>query len=153
MLRHCSLAIVITILLLTIDAARFAAPQEANNRAAAAEEKLDSRRLATLAKEIKAGNRAALEAFWRDLKDKAPLVEPVIGDEKRLWVTFVWRGDGEAKRVDMMGWLPTGDDFWKPLTRLLDTDLWYRTERLPSDARFTYRFVVNWVKPEPGDKD
>src|SRR5215468_12549155 len=125
MLRHCSLAIVITILLLTIDAARFAAPQEANNRAAAAEEKLDSRRLAALAKDIKSGNRAALEAFWRDLKDKAPLVEPVIGDEKRLWVTYVWRGDNDAKRVDVIGGAPAGDEFAKPLARLLDTDLWY----------------------------
>src|SRR5215470_1918320 len=127
MLRHCSLAIAITILLLTIDAARSAAPQEAKNNAAAAEEKLDSRRLATLAKEVKAGNRAALEAFWRDMKDKAPLVEPVIGDEKRLWVTYVWRGDGEVKRVDMMGGLPAGDDFWKPLTRLLYTNHRYTT--------------------------
>jgi len=153
MLRHCSLAITITILLLTIDAARSAAPQEAKNNAAAAEEKFDSPRLAALAKELKAGNRAALEAFWRELKDKAPLVEPVVGDEKRLWVTYVWRGDGEVKRVDMMGGAPTGDDFWKPLTRLLDTNIWYRTERLPNDARFTYTFVLNRVKPAPGDKD
>ena len=86
------------------------------------------------------------------MKDKAPLVEPIAGDGKRLWVTFVWRGDSEAKRVDMIGGLPTSDDFGKPLARLLDTDIWYRTERLPHDARFTYTFVINFTKPETGDK-
>ncbi len=147
MLRHCLTALAIVTLSFTIVAA-----QGEKNNAAAAEEKFDSPRLAALAKEIKAGNRAALDAFWLELKDKAPLVEPIAGDEKRLWVTYVWRGDGETKRVDMMGGLPT-DDFSKPLARLLDTDLWYRTERLPTDARFTYNFFVNLVKPAPGDKD
>src|SRR5262249_42777583 len=121
--------------------------------AAATEEKYDSPRLAALAKEIKAGNRAALDAFWLELKDKAPLVEPIAGDEKRLWVSYIWRGDNESKRVDVIGGLPTSDDFAKPLARLLDTDLWYRTERLRNDARFTYIFVINRVKPAPGDKD
>ena len=153
MLRHCSLALAITIFSLTIADIRPASMTYAENNAVAAEEKFDSPRLAALAKELKAGNRAALEAFWRELKDKAPLVEPVVGDEKRLWVTYVWRGDNDAKRVDVIGGAPTGDEFAKPLARLSDTDLWYRTERLPNDARFTYTFVVNRVKPAPGDKD
>jgi enterochelin esterase-like enzyme len=153
MLRHYSLALAITILSLAIADAQLATAPGAKNNAATPEEKFDSPRLAALAKEIKAGNRAALDAFWLELKDKAPLVEPVEGDEKRLWVTYVWRGDSEAKRVDMIGGLPTSDDFTKPLARLLDTDLWYRTERLPNDARFTYVFTVNFSKPAPGDKD
>jgi len=153
MLRHCSLALAITIFSLTIADIRPASMTYAENNAVAAEEKFDSPRLAALAKELKAGNRAALEAFWRELKDKAPLVEPVVGDEKRLWVTYVWRGDNDAKRVDVIGGAPTGDEFAKPLARLSDTNIWYRTERLPNDAWFTYTFVVNRVKPAPGDKD
>ena len=152
MLRHCSLALAITILPLIIISAQTAATPDAKNNAVATEEKFESPRLAALAKEIKAGNRAALEAFWRELKDKAPIVEPVAGAEKRMWVTYVWRGDGEVKRVAMMGGLPTSDDFGKPLARLLDTDIWYRTERLPNDARFIYSFVINFSKPEPGVK-
>ncbi|MFK9339944.1 enterochelin esterase domain-containing protein, partial [Escherichia coli] len=31
---------------------------------------------------------------------------------------------------------------FKPLARLGDTDVWYRTERVPSDARFQYNFVL-----------
>src|SRR5262249_61648792 len=103
MLRHCSLALAITIFSLTIADMRPASMTYAKNNAVADEEKFDSPRLAALAKELKAGNRAALEAFWRELKDKAPLVEPVVGDEKRLWVTSVWRGDNDAKRGDVIG--------------------------------------------------
>jgi len=153
MSRLCLTALAIMALSFTIVAAQPAAAPGEKNNAAAVEEKLDSPRLAALAKEIKAGNRDALNAFWLELKDKAPLVEPVAGDERRLWVTYVWRGDGETRRVDMTGGLPTGDDFTKPLARLLDTDLWYRTERLPNDARFTYSFFLNLDKPRPGDKD
>ncbi len=152
MRRHCSTALAITILSLTVALSHPAAAPAAKNNAAASEEKFTSPRLVALEKEIKAGNRAALDAFWRDLKDKSPLVEPVTGDEKRLWVTFIWRGGGEAKRVDLIGGAPTSDAFGKPLKRLFDTDIWYRTERLPNDARFTYSFVINFTKPEAGDK-
>ena len=153
MLRHYLLAFAITTLSFASAAAQPAATPSAKSNAAVAEEKLDSPRLAALAKELKAGNRATLDAFWQELKDKAPLVEPVAGNEKYLWVSYVWRGDSQTQRVDMTGGLPAGDEFTKPLARLLDTDLWYRTERLPNDARFTYTFAVNFVKPTPGDKE
>jgi len=153
MLRHCLLAFAITIWSLASAAAQTTATPDAKSNAATTEEKFDSPRLAALAKEIKAGNRAALDAFWLELKDKAPLVEPATDDKKQMWVSYVWRGDSEAKRVDVIGGLPSSDEFAKPLARLFDTDLWYRTERLPNDARFTYIFVVNRVKPAPGDKD
>ncbi len=153
MFRHCWSVIVITILSLVSAAAQTAVTSNAKDKASAAEEKLDSPRLAALAKELKAGNRAALDAFWQELKDKAPLIESVVGDEKHLWVSYVWRGDSEARRVDLVGGLPTSDEFTKPLTRLLDTDLWYLSERLPNNARFTYTFIINHVKPVPGDKD
>jgi len=152
MFRLCLLVLAITTLLFVSAAAQSASTSDVKTNAQTTEEKFDSPRLGVLAKEIKTGNRAALEAFWQELKDKAPLVEPVVGDEKRLWVTYVWRGDSEAKRVDMFGGLPTSDYFAKPLARLLDTDLWYRTERLPNDARFTYTFAINFTKPAPGDK-
>src|SRR5262249_53227257 len=64
MLRHCSSALAITFLSLTTVVAQPAATPDAKYKAAAIEEKFDSPRLAALAKEIKAGNRAALEAFW-----------------------------------------------------------------------------------------
>lgn len=71
-----------------------------------------------------------------------PLVEPVDGDEKSRLVTFIWRGNTHTKRVSVMGGRPK-EDFGAPLARLPDTDLWYRTELLPSDSRFVYWTTVN----------
>lgn len=153
MFRRYSSVITIIALSAVCAVAQSTEASNAKSDAVAAEEKLDSPRLAALAKELKAGNRAALDSFWQELKDKAPLVEPVAGDDKFLWVSFIWRGDSEARRVDMFGGLPSGDEFFKPLTRLSDTELWYRTERLPNDARFTYTFLVNYVKPALSDKN
>jgi enterochelin esterase family protein len=153
MLHRCLLLCAITTLSFVSAYAQLVATPEAKTNAATSEEKFDSPRLAALAKEIKTGNRAALDAFWQELKDKAPLVEPIASDEKRLWVTYIWHGDSQANRVAMIGGLPTSDEFTKPLARLLDTNLWYRTERLPSDSRFTYTFVINPTKPAPGDKN
>jgi hypothetical protein len=43
--------------------------------------------------------------------------------------------------VSVTGGLPTVDED-KRLARLADTDVWYRTEKIPNDARFTYHFVI-----------
>ena len=38
---------------------------------------------------------------------------------------------------------PAIGDFAAKMTRLGDTDLWYRTDLVPNDSRFTYFFQVN----------
>lgn len=121
--------------------------------ASAQEESFDSPRIATLAKDVKAGNKSALVTFWEEVKGKAPLVEPIAGDNKNLLVTYLWRGDAETKRVSMIGGAPVGDVLSKFLTRLGETDVWYRTEKLPNDSRFTYVFMLNPEKLTLGDKD
>ena len=118
----------------------------------AQEENLDSPRLAALAKDIRAGKQDALTAFWEEMKGKAPLIEPVSGNDKMMWVSFIWRGDAATRRMGMVGGLPGGDFPIKPLARLGATDLWYRTEQLPVDARFLYMFMHNYVKPDAGRK-
>lgn len=51
-----------------------------------------SPRLVDLQKELRAGNRAALEDFWKEvIKQGAPVVEPVQGDSQYVVVTFLWR--------------------------------------------------------------
>ncbi len=67
------------------------------------EEGFDSPRLAALAKELTAGDRAARERFWQELRDKTPLIEPVADDPNSSWVTFVWRGDDQTRRVNVQG--------------------------------------------------
>lgn len=103
---------------------------------------LRSPRLVALARELDAGNREALATFWQQVKGNAPLVEPVAGDPRYALITFLWRGDAQTERVALVGGLP-GDDFSKTLSRLGDTDLWYRTETHSVAARFEYEFWVN----------
>ena len=116
------------------------------------EEGFDSPRLAALARQLEAGDRAALDRFYAELEGKAPLVEPTVDDPHASWVTFVWRAGGGTRRVNLGGG-PSRNDFAAWLKRLGDTDLWYRTERIRSDARFAYFFQVNRPLRFPPDAD
>jgi enterochelin esterase family protein len=100
-----------------------------------------SPRIAALAKDLRAGKKTSLSAFWSEIeKSGSPLVERVPDSKKDL-VSFLWRGRGGESRVRLEGGRPTTANL-KSLTRLGDTNLWYRTERLATDARFTYEFHV-----------
>src|SRR5256714_4806973 len=101
--------------------------------------RLDSPRLIALARNVKAGNRAALKLFWEEVQGKAPLVEPVPGDDQLRRVTFLWRGGAEASQVRLDGQFPP-DSQDAPLLRLANTDVWFLTLRLPATSRFTYGF-------------
>jgi enterochelin esterase family protein len=113
---------------------------------------VESPRLAALARELNTGNLQALKAFWDEVQGKAPLVEPIGSDGRMSWVTFLWRGNHRTRTVFLSGGVPTPDgEKW--LTRLADTDLWYRTERTPSDARFVYSFQINRPVNAPRAED
>ena len=85
-------------------------------------EVVQSPRLITLAKDLQSGNREALKQFWQEVRDKSPLVEPVKGDARSSWVTFLWRGNDKTRRASVTGGLPTVDrEKW--LMRLADTDV------------------------------
>jgi enterochelin esterase family protein len=115
-------------------------------------EVVQSPRLVTLAKDLRDGNRDALKQFWQELQGKGPLVEPVQGDARSSWVTFLWRGNDKTRRVSVNGGLPTVDGK-KWLTRLADTDVWYRTEKILNDARFAYFFAINGPVKLPPSND
>jgi enterochelin esterase family protein len=83
------------------------------------------------------------------MEGQAPLIEPIPGDQARRLVTFLWRERPETSGASVSGGLPSVEE-QKPLTRLAGTDVWYRTERLPADARFTYNFVITKQLPLPG---
>ncbi len=100
-----------------------------------------SPRIDRLAKDLRLGRRASLPAFWAEIaKDGGPLVESVP-DARHDLVTFLWRGRGGETRVRLQGGRPAKGRL-KALKRLGDSDLWYRTEGLPREARFTYGFHV-----------
>lgn len=103
---------------------------------------LVSPRLASLRKDVEAGNHSALEGFWHEItKQGAPLVERIEGDERNVLVTFFWRSKEETNVVIM-------SDFGNNvrslvLTRLLNTDVWHKTYLMPNDARFLYQFSID----------
>jgi enterochelin esterase-like enzyme len=104
-----------------------------------------SPRLAALKDRLKAGDRHALDSFWNEItKQSAPMVEPVPGNDRDVLVTILWRAIQETKNVFVFQ-LPGID---KPMTRLLDTDLWYKTFRLQKGARFVYRLAANLPDPK-----
>ena len=102
--------------------------------------RLQSPRLSVLKNELEHGNRSALERFWVEADGKAPLVEKFPNEDGLLLVTFLWRAGSEVSSVLLQGGPPTPAQKW--LVRLLDTDLWFRTEPVPQDARFTYGYEV-----------
>jgi enterochelin esterase-like enzyme len=110
---------------------------------------LESPRLAALAKELKSGTKAALARFWQEIQDKAPLLETIATDAGHVWVTFVWRGTEKTRGVVLNGGLSSAKD--KVLAQLEGTDLWYLTERIPRDARFSYHFEINRPAKVPAD--
>src|SRR5215510_15745301 len=105
-------------------------------------EALDSPRLTTLAREVKAGNHEAVQRFWEDVKGKIPLVETIPENDQFRLVTFLWRGGAEARDLDLRvaGFFPPELE-QKPFGRLSETDVWFLTARLPVAARFTYMFT------------
>jgi enterochelin esterase family protein len=113
----------------------------------------DSPRIAALAAELKRGHAEALKQFWAEMQDKTPLIEPFDGDARSSWVTFVYRGDAGTRTVKLDGgplaWSYEG--LGQNLVRLVETDLWYRTVRVPNDARFIYLFATNMNRRLPDD--
>ena len=95
-----------------------------------------------LVTQLQAGTPDAEAAFFAGLTQGTPLVEP-SPSANPAWslVTFLWRGKPDTRRVTVMGGRPVTD--WEaPLERLPGTDIWYRTEALPSDSRFIYTLTV-----------
>lgn len=82
-----------------------------------------------------------IEAFWRELEQTGtPMVEynnvmPPLGENERL-VTFLWRG---AKRSVRLFGGPSADH--EELQRLVGTDIWYRSYRLPETSLLAYRLA------------
>jgi enterochelin esterase-like enzyme len=111
----------------------------------------ESPRIATVAADLASGDRDAVSRFWKEIDGKAPLIECVGDDFRYCWVTFVWRGNLKTQKVGLLGDLPYPDRAKWYMTRVGDTDLWFKTERIPRDARFGYLINENdtGYRPDP----
>jgi enterochelin esterase family protein len=104
-----------------------------------------SPRLATLQDRLKSGDRDALDKFWKEIASRgAPIIEGAPGSKREVLVTVLWRAREETRNVFVFRLM----DVNKPMTRLLDTDLWYKTFRLQKGARFIYQFAANLPDPK-----
>jgi enterochelin esterase-like enzyme len=104
-----------------------------------------SPRLQALRDRLTAGDRTALDKFWKEISEHgAPMIEPVAGSDHEMLVTMLWRAREETRNVIVFRL----GDVSKSMTRLLDTDLWYKTFRLQKGARFTYQFATNLPEPK-----
>lgn len=104
-----------------------------------------SPRIILLQRALAAGDMTALEKFWQEMMELgAPLIEAIGGNDRHALVTFLWRDKGDTHNVVIWGG-PAGLDHPEDhqMTRLLDTDLWYKTYQLQLDLRGVYTFSIN----------
>jgi enterochelin esterase-like enzyme len=103
-----------------------------------------SPRVAALLNQLQKGNRSAITQFWEDVrKAGTPLVEPIPGDGKNVLVTFLWHGTEDTRNVVVFlqtGGLNPADN---QMTRLSDSDVWYRSYMFHKDVRFLYTLSPN----------
>jgi len=100
---------------------------------------LASPQLRALQQRLAAGEGS--QAFWHQLAQQgSPLVErdgvqpPLAANEVLL--TFLWRGARHG--VTLLGAPSAGHD---PLHRLADSDVWYRSYRVPASLRLSYQLA------------
>src|SRR5262245_17663789 len=76
---------------------------------------------------LTAGDRTALDKFWNEISEQgAPIIESVTDNDREVLVTMLWRPREQTRNVFVFRL----GDVSKPMTRLLETDLWYKTFRL-----------------------
>jgi enterochelin esterase family protein len=109
------------------------------------DDRLLSPRLAALRDRIKSGDREALDKFWKEITERgAPIIEGVPGNDREVLVTMLWRAREETKNVFVFRL----GDVSKPMERLLNTDLWYKTFQFQKGARFIYQLATNLPDPK-----
>lgn len=106
---------------------------------------LECPEIKTLRGALQAGGSGETAKFWEMVKARgAPLIDPLDGDDKRMLVTFLWKGSPDTRDVTVI-WFPYTarwpDDY--RLERLGSTDIWYRTVKVDRRKRFMYRLAAN----------
>lgn len=118
-----------------------------------AQRTLESPQISSLQQALASGDAGALDAFWNEVtRHGTPLIEPIEGDEAYHLVTFLWRGKEDTRNVVVFAG-PAGWDHPEDhqMTRLFETDLWYKTYRVRADLRTVYLLSPNDPLTKLGD--
>ncbi len=104
-----------------------------------------SPRMEALRRQIASGD-ADTTAFWKQVvAEGTPLIEPWPNGEKYRLVTFLWRATYDTRNVFVRSPLNLMElqlrDY--AMHRLMNTDVWYLTLKIPAGARFTYQISPN----------
>jgi enterochelin esterase family protein len=110
--------------------------------------------IAALRERLEAGDKGALEEFWRDVaRSDTPLIEPAKDNSNQVIVTFLWRGDASTQGVGLLAPLQTSPGMPNfLLSRILNTDVWYKCWQMRDDLRFTYSFRLKVQSGEKSDQ-
>ncbi len=112
---------------------------------------VESPRILALRASVEHGDRDSVNAFWEEVrKTGAPLIEPIPGDSENMAVTFLWRGKPDTRNV-MVLWIPYAgvapDEYL--MTRLGQTDVWYKTIKVNRKMRLAYTLAPNAARLRP----
>jgi len=118
-------------------------------RLAPAPIRYESPRIKALRAALESGQQVNVATFWEEVqREGAPLIEPLVGDETTMLVTFLWQGTPDTQNV-LVAWFPYAaegtDDYH--MTRLGETDIWYKTLKIDKRKRFMYRLAPNVPRP------
>lgn len=109
--------------------------------------KFHSKPLQTLDEALENGNGSALVDFWKAIKTQStPLIEPVEDDEDHVWATFLYdaaAGDENICLISSITFIAGQKHTDWAMTRLRDTALYYRTEKLRADVLTLYSIIPN----------
>ena len=72
-----------------------------------------------------------------------PLIEAIPDDDTHVLVTFLWQETEKLQNILVAGAVVGWDVAENQMSRLLKTDLWYKTYKMRSDTRAIYRFSLN----------
>ena len=103
-----------------------------------------SERIQRLAGDVAARRNGAVDEFWREVAGKGPLIEFVKGQDQDQLVTFLWRETFATHNV-LVGWpmaVLRGDDYY--MSRLPNTDVWYKTIQIRRGSKFSYWLAPNY---------
>jgi enterochelin esterase-like enzyme len=112
---------------------------------------VDSRRIQALQASIQRGEKESVNSFWEEVRTAgAPLVEPIVGDQNNMAVTFLWRGKLDTHNVAVL-WIPYAgvapDQYL--MARLDDSDVWYKTIKVDRKMRLAYTLAPNAARLLP----